>query len=95
MRADLDEAVDRVSGAAGQRAATKAHWEDILRGLSQRYYLGNPLVLGFISGVDPRPRRMSLPLTEEEELLADWVSLGCDLRHAMDSVQATSPDDDE
>ena len=95
MRAELDEAVDQVPRAANRRAVNRAYWEDLLRSLNQRYYSGNPLILGLVSGVDPRPRKMSLPLTEHEELLADWVSLGCDLRHAMDRVQATPPEDDE
>ena len=95
MRTELDAAVDPVSRTGSRRADSRAYWEGILRSLNQRYYSGNPLILGLLSGADPRPRKMSLPLTEHEELLADWVSLGCDLRHALDGVQATFPEDDE
>ena len=67
-------------------AMSENPWEELVRQLHGRYHAGNPYLLGFFSGLDPRPRMMVKPLSEAEGMWADWASLGCDLRSAMDHV---------
>lgn len=81
--------MNRRNGRRALEAEVFAFWRALVRDLRRsRHHTRNPLLDGYASAFDPRPRAYRGWLSEAEGMWADWAELGCDLRQAMEDRQS-------